>query len=114
MRSRRHLLLTLLCGIVLALSTSTRAQPGFFPTVPVQGQLVSRAQGPVPGVTAFLVHPVLGRSGPSFSDVYGRFGWGAIPVRPEPYFLEIYWGQNLIYRQPIQVSAPVLLPPIVL
>lgn len=83
--------------------------------VPVQGQLFSRARNSsVPGVTVFLVHQVLGRSAPSISDVYGRFGWSAIPIRPEPYFLEIYWGQTIIYRQQVGVFGPTLLPMIYL
>lgn len=92
-----------------------RAQQMMGYPVPVQGQLFSRARNSsVPGVTVFLVHQVLGRSAPSISDVYGRFGWSAIPVRPEPYFLEIYWGQTIIYRQQIGVFGPTMLPMIYL
>lgn len=114
MTKLRQFILALLCGAVLVLNTSANAQPLLGPSVPVQGQLISRLHGPVPGVTVFLVHSVLGRSAPTFTDAYGRFGWGAIPIRPEPYFLEVYWGPNLIYRQPILVSTPIALPPIVL
>jgi hypothetical protein len=101
----------------LIFASNVTAQPVVFPVqagASVQGQLISRTQVPVPGVTAFLVHPVLGRSAPSVTDASGRFGWGFIPIRPEPYFLEIYWGPNLIYRQPVQISGPVFLPPIYL
>ncbi|NML42670.1 carboxypeptidase regulatory-like domain-containing protein [Ramlibacter sp. G-1-2-2] len=82
--------------------------------VPVQGQLLSRNRGPVPGVTVVLVHSVLGRSTAATTDAYGRFGWNAIPVRPEPYFLEMYWGQKLIFRDQVLVREPVVLQPIVL
>jgi hypothetical protein len=58
-----------------------------------------------------LIHPALGRSAPAFTDPIGRFGWTAIPLRPEPYFLEVYWGKKLIYRQPVQVRGPLILPP---
>lgn len=113
MNSLRQILLMLVLGIALLLdSPPLQAQPQYGPTVPVQGQLISRAQGAIPGVTVFLVHPVLGRSAPSYTDVYGRFGWVAIPVRMEWYYLEVYWGQNLIYRQPVQVIQPMVLPPI--
>jgi hypothetical protein len=95
--------------------SNTQGQPVLGPSVPVQGLIVSQVNNaPVPGLTVFLVHEILGRSTPAFTDVYGRFGWSMIPIRPEPYFLEVYWGENLIYRQPIQVSGPIALPPIFL
>ena len=83
-------------------------------TVPVHGQLLSRNSGPVPGCTSYLVHQSLGRSTPSRTDNYGRFGWTAIPVRPEPYYLELYWGSRLIYRSQLLVQGPLVLQPIVL
>lgn len=81
---------------------------------PVQGQIVSRARGPVPGLTVYLVHPTLGRSAPSYTDKAGRFGWTAIPIRRDAYFLEVYWGRNLVYRQQVQVQGPTQLPPLTL
>ena len=88
----------------------------YVPSVPVQGQVQSRkVNGPAPGLKIYLVHRSLGRSAPSFTDAYGRFGWTAIPIRrDEPYYLEIFWGQNLIYRQPLTVTAPLALPTIYL
>ena len=101
-------------GLILVLaSLPSHAQNRGMANVPVQGSLISRNTGaPVPGLTASLIHQVLGRSAPSYSDRDGRFGWVAIPTRPEPYYLEVYWGNKLIYRQPIQVTAPVVLRPI--
>ena len=93
---------------------SARAQVFRDTSVPVHGQLLSRSQGPVPGCTIYLVHQALGRSAPSRTDSYGRFGWSAIPVRPEPYYLEMYWGSNLIYRSQLLVQGPLVLQPIVL
>jgi hypothetical protein len=112
MKTRRHFLSLLLCALALAFTANHAQAMG--QAAPVQGQLLSRSHGAVPGVTAYLVHPVLGRSAPSYTDLYGRFGWGAIPIRPEAYFLEIYWGQNLFYRQPIVVHGPLRLAPIYL
>lgn len=114
MNSLKNLIRILFFCVAMGTYTVACAQPSFGPSVPFQGQLISRAQGPIPGVNVSLVHPVLGRSAPSFTDSYGRFGWSAIPIRPEPYYLEVYWGQNLIYRQPIQVGSPIMLPPIYL
>ena len=82
--------------------------------VPVHGQLLSRSSGPVPGCTSYLVHERLGRSTASRTDNYGNFGWSAIPVRPEPYYLEMYWGSKLIYRSQVFVRGPLVLQPIVL
>jgi hypothetical protein len=114
MTKLKHFIWAVVCGAALLLHANAGAQPMFGPSVPVQGQVISRAQGPVPGVTAFLIHPILGRSAPTFTDAGGRFGWAAIPIRAEPYFLEVYWGPNLIYREPVQVMRPMQLPPIVL
>jgi hypothetical protein len=114
MISRRRVsrLVFALAGLISA--PQSQAQVPFGGFAPVQGQLISRNQGPVPGVTVFLLHPVLGRSAPSVTDGYGRFGWSAIPIRREQFFLEIYWGERLIYRQPLMVVQPVFLPPIYL
>ena len=114
MNARRLLLIAFAINVLSAVSPKSYAQP-FGPTVPVQGQVFSRSvNGPAPGLTVFLVHKVIGRSAPSFTDANGRFGWIAIPVSVQPYFLELYWGQNLIYRQPIQVTSPTTLPTIIL
>lgn len=49
---------------------------------------------------------------PCFSERDGRFGWVAIPLRPEAHYLEVYRGSNLAYRQPIQATALAALRPI--
>jgi hypothetical protein len=98
----------------LAAAAAPAAWTQGFPMVPVHGQLLSRSSGPVPGCTSYLVHERLGRSAPSRTDNYGRFGWTAIPVRPEPYYLELYWGNKLIYRNQQLVQGPLVLQPIVL
>ncbi len=109
----RLFLVLLLPFVASTLPANAQVYPG--PTVPVQGSLIARnTSTPAPGLTVFLIHPVLGRSAPSFSDVYGRFGWMAIPVRPEPYYVEVYWGKNLIYRQAVRINGPLAMPPIFL
>jgi hypothetical protein len=113
MSGRRQLLQVLLGGAITLLAAPGNANMPIA-AVPVQGQLVSRSRGPVPGMTLFLVHRVFGRSAPAYSDAGGRFGWAAIPVSAEPYFLEVYWGSSLMYRQPIQVGGPLALPQIFL
>ncbi len=111
MKRRRQLLL--LVGATLALGSNMARAQAAGGSVPVRGQVLSRGSGgPVPGVGAVLVHERLGRSAMSYTDAYGHFGWTTIPIRPEPYFLEIYWGRQLIYRQPVTIGFPTTLPPI--
>lgn len=75
--------------------------------VPIRGIVIdSRTQRPVPGLTVSLVHPRLGRSVPAFTDSYGQFFFRAIPIHPEPYYLEVYWGRDLIYRKTVAVQGP--------
>ena len=113
MISRRRLLGLGLGAGLLAIILPSAAQYGG--KAVVQGQVMSRKLGaPVPGLRAVLVHPVLGRSAASFTNAQGHFGWSGIAVRPEPYQLELYWGQNLVYRQPNTVSGQTLIPVITL
>ncbi len=105
-----------LFGLELALvccawAASVGALPAHAPIAPVHGQIVTRANGtPAPGLKVFLIHPVLGRSVPSFTDEHGQFGWIAIPMRQEPYYIEVYWGEKLLYRQPVKVTGPLMIP----
>ena len=106
---RLQMRLALLLLLALSSAHAQSAAPG----VPVRGTLLSKNTGaPVPGLMASLIHPVLGRSAPSYSDREGHFGWLAIPARREAYYLEVYWGSKLLYRQPVQITAPVTLAPL--
>jgi hypothetical protein len=97
-------------ALSLALAPQVRAQD---PVAPVDGVVLDNHTGTgAPGLTAYLIHPVLGRSAPTLTDAGGHFAWSAIPMRSEPYYLEIYWGTNLIYRQQLLVPGPVRLPPL--
>jgi hypothetical protein len=77
----------------------------------VQGGFCSQAQGnsPAPGLLVSLVHPQFGRSAPVFTDNYGNFFMANIPMSPVPYYIEVYWGSNLIYRSMILVGGQVQL-----
>src|SRR5882672_5303808 len=96
-------------ALSLALAPRVRAQD---PVAPVDGVVLDHTGTAAPGLTAYLIHPVLGRSAPTLTDAGGHFAWSAIPTRSEPYYLEIYWGANLIYRQQLLVPGPVRLPPL--
>jgi hypothetical protein len=99
--------------LAIAIAGAFFATPSQAQNVSVQGLIVSRSNNtPVPGMTVFLLHPVLGRSAPSITDEHGRFGWSSIPVRSESYFLEAYWGATLMYRQPLPIRSAVLIPTI--
>lgn len=81
----------------------------------VQGVVLKApAQQPIPGLKVALIHPVLGRSAASFTDALGRYSILGLPLRPEPYYLEVYWGTSLVFRAPVQVNGPVVFPPITL
>ncbi len=107
----------ILLGISLALQLltpvlATGQGPG---RQAVSGTVVNAANRPIPGLTVSLVHPSVGRSHPTFTDSSGRFTFSNVPVRQEPYYLEIYWGQQLLYRGRLSMRpAGVQVPPIVL
>lgn len=78
----------------------------------IQGNLCSQANNgsPVPGLLVSLVHPNLGRSVPVYTDNFGNFLMINIPKTNVPYYLEVYWGERLIYRIAVTILAPVQLP----
>jgi hypothetical protein len=68
------------------------------PAPPISGLVVSQQRGPVGGVTVSLVHPVVGRSAPSFSASNGAYFFTNVTPQPQPYFIEAYWGNQLLFR----------------
>jgi hypothetical protein len=97
--------LTSLCIV----SFNLYAQYG--PSTAVQGGFCSTQNGaPVPGLMVSLVHPQLGRSTPSYTNQYGYFQMFNIPLHGVPYYIEVYWGQRLIFRSQIMVQGPLNLP----
>lgn len=76
--------------------------------VPVQGTVTNAVGQPVPGVTVSLFHTIYGRSAPSLTDAWGRYVIYGVPVHPIPYYVEVYWGNRIIYRSNIQVCGPTL------
>ena len=77
-------------------------EPGFVraqvPAPPVSGVVASQQRGVVGGVTVYLVHPVVGRSVPSFSAANGAYFFANVAPQPQPYFIEAYWGNQLLFR----------------
>jgi len=96
------------CVATSALAHVAHSQvPAQVPATSVTGFVVNAQGMPLPGVTVSLVHPVLGRSTPAFTSAQGQFFFGYVPLRPEPYYIEVYWGQQLVYRNFLSVTQPV-------
>lgn len=93
--------------VLLTLAASASAQATI-----VEGTVISQMNVPIPGLTVFLAHPVVGRSFPAVTDLWGRFIFFNVPVRNDPYYLEIYWGYQLMYREAVRIRGPLRLPPI--
>jgi hypothetical protein len=98
MTRRGFLLLFALGAVVLVSGSRAQLPPGSGP--PVWGYVLRQGQifRPVGGVTVSLVHPVLGRSAPAYSAPNGYFYFANVPPRNDPYYIEAYWGTELLYR----------------
>ncbi len=68
------------------------------PLPPVGGIVYSQRTGPLPGVTVSLVHPLIGRSNPSVTNMQGVYYFPNVPPQQQPYYIEAYWGNTLVYR----------------
>src|ERR1700730_9464904 len=82
------------------------SEPGRTQTQPaalVEVYVFRGTNQPVPGVTVSLVHPVVGRSSPSVTNPTGYYYFANVPLRPEPYFMEVYWGTQLLFRNTVDV-----------
>jgi hypothetical protein len=103
-------------SFTLGLYPFLNAQAAQTPSTFIQGHLCSQAMAgaPAPGLLVSLVHPELGRSAPVYTDRFGNFSMGNIPILNTPYYMEVYWGQRLIYRNMISITGPVQLPNICL
>ncbi len=80
----------------------------------VTGKVEDSNGMPIPGLTVSLVHPEVGRSYPSETDSRGRFSFSEVPVRDDPYYIEVYWKGQLMYRDKITVDGDLECPPIIL
>lgn len=108
MTERIQLLSAAFLFFVFALTFASQAQQTRQQAV-VTGKLIATYNNaPAPGMTVSLVHPVLGRSAPAISDNFGTFTLRGIPIRSDAYYLEVYWGNQLINRQSIIVNTPML------
>jgi len=78
------------------------------PAPPISGQVISNQRGPAGGVTVSLVHPIIGRGAPVISAANGTYFFANVPPQSQPYFIEAYWGNQLLFRgQLLYQGAPV-------
>ena len=97
--------------MALVLASTASAQPA----VPsLDGYVKDQQFQPLRGLTAYLVHPTIGRSQPVFTDANGYYEFSNIPPAPDPYYIEVYWGRTLMYRVSVSVDGTVHLPDIIL
>ena len=74
----------------------------------VSGTVMNSTGRAVPGVAVSLIHPNYGRSSAVFTDQLGQYTVRNVPPHPVPYFMEVYWGQRLIYRAQLSVRGPLM------
>jgi hypothetical protein len=85
------------------------------PTALVEGYVIRGYNQPVPGLTVSMAHPFIGRSSPSITNPTGYYYFVNVPMRTDPYYIEVYWGTQLLFRNTVTVTGPrVTLPNIVL
>jgi carboxypeptidase family protein len=73
------------------------------------GTIVSRSGVPVAGLTVQLAHPTIGRSIPAITDSYGQFKFINVPATNDAYYLEVYWGLDLVYSQRVVIRGNFIL-----
>jgi hypothetical protein len=80
--------------IFVLLAAGAYAQPR---SASLGGAVIDRQGRPVPGLTVSVVSMQSGRSAPRVTDQAGQFLFANIPAG-QSYYLEIYWGRQLMYR----------------
>lgn len=71
-------------------------------SVVIKGSIFNRAGTPLPGCTVFIISGSY-KTPPVISETSGTFEieLSLQTGSPSSYFLEIYWGQELMYRKPL-------------
>lgn len=75
----------------------------------LQGIVVDESGKGIPGLTVSLARPG-SRSKPSITDSLGHYSFPNIPA--ESYYIEIYWGTDLLYRKSISIQGSQTAEPI--
>jgi hypothetical protein len=79
----------------------------------LEGYVFNELNRPVPGLTVSIVNAQAGRSAPSVTDSTGHYYFPNVPISGL-YYLEVYWGRDLLYRTSIQIHGNFQNSPIVL
>ena len=99
--------LSSLCIVILAL-TAVFSQSACADSVLITGAIFNRAGKPLPGCTVF-VFSGNDRTPPSITETSGTFEIElSVEGNSPSYFLEIYWGSQLMYRKPLPFNGPLL------
>jgi hypothetical protein len=85
------------------------ASPSISSAESMTGVIVSRSGVPVAGLTVQLAHPTIGRSVPVITDSYGQFKFINVPATNDSYYLEVYWGRDLVYSQRVVIQGDFIL-----
>jgi hypothetical protein len=109
MRNIASVLLLSLLPLFAAPAASAQSTSGM-----LDGYVRDQQLQPLPALTAYLVHPTKGRSQPVFTSSTGYFAFRDVPPAPDPYYIELYWGRNLLYRVSVSVDGFVHMPDIIL
>ena len=70
----------------------------------VEGKVVDSLNRPIPGVSVTIFNNQNGRSDISKTNDSGRFTIYNVPMR-QTYYIEVHWGEKLIYRNKIRVDT---------
>src|SRR5215212_7612449 len=92
--------LLLALWMAYGLASTASAQPA---SRALDGYVKDQEFQPLRGVTTYLVHPTKGRSQPVFTDASGYYAFPNVPPAPDSYYIEVYWGRNLLYRVSVMV-----------
>jgi hypothetical protein len=99
--------------LTLVVATLIAVETGYAQGVAVEGTIIDGKSGlPIPGLRVSLVHQALGRSKTAITNSSGQFMLLSIPIRRDPYYLEVYWGNTLKYRSKLMVEGRLRIPPI--
>ncbi len=83
------------------------AGPAVAQTSRVTGEVVNAFGRPLPGVRAELVNAAVGVSLPRYTDAAGHFAFDNVPRSSSTYYLELHWGDKLVYRARVDFSGAV-------
>jgi hypothetical protein len=81
----------------------------------VFGAVVHQNGTPIPGLTVSFFHPIYGRSTPTFTNEMGQYQILNAPIDfQNPYLIEVYWGNQLIYRNSLFINNTIIQLPMII